>query len=113
MERGSDLGRVRVERELVATDAYGLSRDPGGGVRGEEHDERGAVLGHADGMCLADLTGQRLAGLDGLDKRCVDRDRGGHLRPGRGDDRVDGDLGTRNSIAQVRAIAVIPALAAA
>jgi hypothetical protein len=56
--------------------AYAVALSAGdlpGAVRGKEHDERCAVLGHADGMRLADLAGQRLARFDSFDERCVDQ----------------------------------------
>ena len=46
-------------------------------------------------MLAAHGRGQRLAGLDALDQRLVDRDARGHRRPRRRDDRVDGDLRAR------------------
>ena len=86
---------MRVERQLVAADPDRLAGHIGGGVGGEEHDQRRALVRHPERVPVADLARERLADCRALDQRCVDRDRRRHLGPGRWDDRVDGDVAPR------------------
>ena len=58
-QRERDLAGVRPHRQPVAADADRLAGDPRRRVGGEEHDERRAVLGHADRVRLAHLARQR------------------------------------------------------
>lgn len=79
------------EGEPVAADADALAGDVAGGVRGEERDEGGTVLGSAESLALAQEVRQRRALLPLLDVGREGGDRLGHRRGGDGDHGVDGD----------------------
>src|ERR1019366_4728843 len=89
------LAGMRPEAEAIAADPDALAGDRGGLLGREEHDQSGAVLGHAEGMLLADRARQSLTARHAPEQRRIGGGARGTPPPGRRPEPVSGGLRAR------------------